>query len=119
MRQVRLSRSAESDIDAILAWSAENFGEAARLRYAALIAAGIRDIAADPQRAGAKARPELGDGVCSWHLRLSRGRAAAGPVREPRHFLIYRFDEERVTIGRVLHDAMELGRHIDPKTTWE
>jgi toxin ParE1/3/4 len=51
MHRARLSRLAQADIEAVLAWSAENFGEPAWLRYAALIAAGIRDIAAGPQEA--------------------------------------------------------------------
>lgn len=34
-----------------------------------------------------------------------------------RRFLIYRAEAERV-IGRVLHDAMELARHVDPDTAW-
>ena len=119
MRQHRLSQSAETDIDEILAWSLANFGEPARLRYAALIAAGIRDVSEDPERVGAKSRPELGSGVFAWHLRLSRDKSKAGPVHEPRHFLVYRFDENLVTIGRLLYDAMDLARHTDPETTWE
>ena len=43
---------------------------------------------------------------------------AAGVVRRPRDFLIYRFEPELLVVGRLLHDAMELARHLDPKTSW-
>jgi len=35
-------------------------------------------------------------------------------VRRPRRFLVYRCEPTLVVIGRVLHDAMELARHLDP-----
>jgi toxin ParE1/3/4 len=40
---------------------------------------------------------------------------AADPNRRPRHFLIYRLDGDIVVIGRVLHDAMELARHMESR----
>jgi len=119
MAHYRISYAAADDIASILRWSKTNFGEQARRRYAALIAAGIRDVAKDPYGAGARPRPELGDGVYSWHLRQSRTHVAGDPVHDPRHFLIYRVDDGRVVIGRVLHDSMDLERHVDPVTTWK
>lgn len=118
MLRYRLSAAAQADIVAILAWTDEQFGEAARLRYQALIVAALRDIADEPDRPGSIARPELGAGVRSWHLRLSRERAAPGPVRRPRHFFVYRAEPGLVVIGRVLHDAMELARHLDAGADW-
>jgi plasmid stabilization system protein ParE len=55
------------------------------------------------------ARPELGDGIRSWHLRNSRTRTTSNEVRRPRHFLIYRTEDDIVVIGRVLHDVV-IGR---------
>lgn len=121
MARYRLSAAAQADLVDILGWTHENFGAAARKRYEALIAAALRDIAAQPDRAGSIERPELGVGVRSWHLRLSRERARTetGIVRRPRHFLIYRAEGEWIVIGRVLHDAMELARHLDAGASWE
>ena len=71
---------------------------------------------------GSIERPELGNGVRSWHLRLSKDHVAsssAGVVQRPRHFLIYRREPALLVVGRVLHDAMELARHADPETTWD
>lgn len=121
MVRYRLSEAAQSDILDILAWSQEQFGDGARTRYEVLIVAALRDVAAQPDRPGSIERPELGAAVRSWHLRLSRERARTenGVVRHPRHFLIYRPEPGQVVIGRVLHDAMELARHLDPERSWE
>lgn len=105
----------------ILAWTHERFGHAARLRYESLIVAALRDVATRPDRSGSIARPELGAGVRSWHLRLSRDHAAtaADGVRRPRHCLVYRLESPLLVVGRILHDAMELAQHLDPATSWE
>lgn len=120
MLRYRLSESAQGDILSILIWTHEQFGEAARLRYQGLIVAALRDVASQPDRPGSLLRPELGAGVRSWHLRLSRSHVPPGvdEVRKPRHFLIYRCEPDWVVIGRVLHDAMELARHLDPGASW-
>ncbi len=121
MLRYRLSDAAQADVIDILAWTHEQFGEAARLRYESLIVAALRDVATQPARPGSVARPELGAGVRSWHLRLSRDRVGtgAGVVRRPRHFLVYRFEPALLVVGRVLHDAMEMARHLDPDSSWE
>jgi toxin ParE1/3/4 len=121
MFRYRLSDAAQGDILSILAWTHEQFGEAARLRYESLIVAALRDVASQPDRPGSLARPELGAGVRTWHLRLSRDHAILGAqaVRRPRHFLVYRSEPALVVVGRLLHDAMELARHLEPDTSWE
>ena len=121
MARIRLSRAAETDIIDILVWSQSRFGDAARQRYERLIVAALSDIASDPLRPGSFLRSELGDGVRSWHLRVSRQRAApAGTVvARPRHFIVYRQDPDLVVVGRLLHDAMELERHLRAREIWE
>ena len=121
MIRYRLSDAAQADVIDVLAWTQEQFGEAARLRYESLIVAALRDVATQPDRPGSIERPDLGVGVRSWQLRLSRDHVGtgAGVVCRPRHFLIYRFEPALLVVGRVLHDAMELARHLDPETSWE
>lgn len=121
MAGYRLTGLAKADIVTILAWTERQFGEVARARYATLITAALRDISSQPDRVGNILRPELGEGVRSWHLRLSRERArtAAGIVRRPRHFLVYRIDGGLVVVGRVLHDTMELAHHLDAEESWK
>ena len=122
MARLRLSLAAETDIVDILACSQSRFGEAARRRYEQLIVVALSDIASDPLRPGSTARPELGAGVRSWHLRGSRLRVAASGtvVARPRHFIIYRqTDPDLVAVSRLLHDAMELRRHLQTPDIWE
>jgi len=111
----RLSAAAEEDIVRLLAYTQNRFGEIARRRYEALLVAGLRDVAGEPERSGSVERPEFGRGVRSYHLRHSRDRAEAahGLVRRPRHLLLYRvIRRDLIGIGRVLHDQMEIERHL-------
>ena len=119
MARYRLTHAAQADIVSILAWSHDQFGEEARKRYEALITAAIRDAGARSGEVGRTVRPELGDGVFSWHLAQSRTRSTGGSVHHPRHFLICRRDGDVLVVGRVLHDAMELRRHLDAQQPWE
>ena len=115
MRRHTLTTAARSDIVAALKRSVESFGIPGRRRYEALIKAAIRDVATDPMRPGSRDRPELGAGVRSFHLTHSRERARSGDgiVRTPRHALFYHCPDERtVEILRLLHDAMDLHRHL-------
>lgn len=120
-RGYRLTDSARDDIIAILARTHERFGEAARRRYEALIVTALRDVAADPVRPGTRVISELGEGVRCWHLRGSRERAHTpeGMVSRPRHLIVYRSEgEDRIVIGRILHDAMDLERHRPTEREW-
>lgn len=115
MRRYRLAAAARSDIARLIVHTENQFGTAARQRYQALLVTALRDIAADPECIGSTARPELGKTLRSYHLRHGRDRAARGnaTVRRPRHLLIYRASaRDRIDIVRVLHDAMELQRHM-------
>ena len=115
MAVYRLARSAREDIVNLLAYTKEDFGEAARLRYEKLLITALHDIASDPERSGSIARPELGENIRSYHLRHSRQRAKTeqGMVMRPRHLLLYRVAVRNlIGIGRVLHEAMEVERHL-------
>lgn len=115
MTTYRLSDAAQSDIIEILGWTHATFGTAARKRYEKLLATALRDVAVDPLRAGTNIRAELGEDVRSYHLRYSRERAKSetGLVKNPRHLLLYRaLRPGLVGVGRVLHDSMEIERHL-------
>jgi toxin ParE1/3/4 len=117
MAQFRLSPQAEEDIEAILAWSHGQFGEQIRRRYEELIVQAMLDLASNPTRAGTRQRPELGNGVSTYHIRYSRDRVtrSAGRIRKPRHFLIFRVAADGcLEISRVLHDSLDLERHLPP-----
>jgi toxin ParE1/3/4 len=115
MWRLRLSPVAEQDIEDILAHSEENFGKEARLRYEALLEAGLSEIASDPDRPAVRRRDELGPGVRAYHLYDAREQARTehGTVKRPRHFILFRLCEPDILdVGRVLHDAMDLAEHL-------
>ena len=78
------------DIQDITLWSEEQFGVAAADRYIALIRQALRDVQAEPQRPGAKARPNLAPNAYVYHLKFSRDRVAGDTVKVPQHFVLYR-----------------------------
>ncbi len=110
-----ISPAADRDIRSILVGSQERFGTQGRLRYEALLVRAILDIAEDPQRVGSQTRSEIAPAARTYHLWHSRNRVepASDRVRRPRHFLLYRtLEDGQVEIGRVLHDRMDLVRHL-------
>jgi toxin ParE1/3/4 len=115
MPQYALARSARADLIGLLSDTEANFGEVARQRYERLVTTALRDIAAKPDRIGSVALPAFGQGVWSYHLRHSRERARTelGIVQRPRHLLLYRHVRvDLLGVGRVLHDAMDIARHL-------
>lgn len=82
-----------------------------------MLTTALRDIGAAPERLGSAPRPDLGFAVRCYHLRHSQenARALGAFVRRPRHFLLYRtMLPDLVDIDRVLHDAVEIERHLPP-----
>jgi len=115
MSRYVISPSAERDIHAILAWTHEQFGQRGRLRYEALLIRAICDVAENPERIGSQIRPEIAADARTYHLWHSRNRVEpkSDQVHRPRHFLLYRVRKDGpIEIGRVLHDHMELARHL-------
>ncbi len=115
MPQFRLSELAQQDIESILVWTHKEFGEVGRLRYESLLIQAIRNVASDPKRPGCMSRPELVTNAFTYSLRHSRDRVSKsiGRVRNARHFLLCRLaDDGWLEVGRVLHDSMELRRHL-------
>ncbi len=113
--ELRFTAAADIDIATTLTWSEDHFGTAAAARYEALVTAVLDDISADPFGVGATARPELGDGTWSRHLRTSREHVqpARKRVKDPRHVIYYQTGDTVVVIRRMLHDSMEPSLHID------
>ena len=115
MIRYRLTPQAEQDIEAILVWTHEEFGEKVRRRYEALLTRAIMDVAENPERTGSRARPEIAVAARIYHLRHSRDRVkkSIGTIHHPRHILVYRVVEaDLVDIVRVLHDGMDPKRHL-------
>ena len=112
MTRYRLSRLAEADLVGILAASSR-WGADGRSRYASLLSAAMRKIAAEPEGPATRRREELRPGIRSFHLRHARSTDQAGRVRRPVHVLYYRaVTPDLIEIVRVLHERMEPSRHL-------
>ena len=96
------------DIREAVAWSRRRFGTLQAERYRLAIQATTETLRQAPLGAATRARNELAPGLRSLHM-----RRAGQPGR---HLLIYRVAEpDIVVVLRLLHDAMDIARHLPPK----
>jgi toxin ParE1/3/4 len=101
MRALLVAPRAQRDIDAALTDSA-----------ARLITLAIEALHKRPDRPSAQPS-EFGD-LRLYALRVAaRQLSAHEPVRSPPHVIAYRFDDQTVEIVRLLHEAMDLPRHLE------
>ena len=103
-----VSGPAREDLAHILTTSLARWGEAGRARYAALIAAALREIARAPHAGATRNRSDLADGLRSLHIRHARH---ANTVKSPAHVIFYRVGAA-IEIVRVLHERMEPSVHL-------
>ena len=101
---VRLSTVAELDFANILKWTAENFGARQAEIYSDTLLATIRELAAGPDVVGSKARDEIARGLRTLHV-ARHGRRGS-------HFIMYRASARSIEIVRILHERMEMRRHL-------
>src|SRR5689334_25334496 len=102
---LRISDRAVRDIEEALAYTLDQFGARKQAAYAKLIQNALGDIVADPTCAPAKQRPELHPHARTFHI-ARRGKPG-------RHFFLYRIaDDQNVDVARLLHDSMDLQRHL-------
>lgn len=104
---VRLAYRAAQDVEDILDWTFEQFGPLQLETYTDVINAALEALNAGPQLIDVRKRPELGDDVATLHV--------ARHGYKGRHQLVFRVDETAclIEILRVLHDSMDLARHLD------
>lgn len=106
--RVLLGAEAERDISTILAWTTERFGEHQARIYKETLLAAIRALESGPAIVGAKMRDEIRPGLMSLHVARDRRRG--------RHIIMFRVSEasdvRTIEVVRLLHDAMELARHM-------
>ncbi|MBI2800677.1 MAG: type II toxin-antitoxin system RelE/ParE family toxin [Gammaproteobacteria bacterium] len=105
---VRLTAAAEADFEEILRWTVAQFGEARARVYAGTVSAALNELVAGPTVAGAKKRDDILNGLFTLHV--------ARKGRKGRHFVMFRVgrapDHEVMEVLRLLHDAMDLQRHL-------
>ncbi|MBL9207608.1 MAG: type II toxin-antitoxin system RelE/ParE family toxin [Opitutaceae bacterium] len=112
---LRYLPAARTDIKDALRWSLVNFGQPALRRYQRLIAVAISEVAANTRLTHSYELPALQPGIRLYHLRHSRRRARVDGqvVRAPRHFLVYTVAPDEVVIVRLLHERIEISRHLE------
>ena len=111
MARFRVSAPERADLVRILATSSERWGAAGRSRYAAILAAAMGAVAADPEGPMTRDRAERSPGLRGFQLR--HVRRAHAKVGQPVHVLYYRSAESGVieTVS-VLHERMDPSRHL-------
>jgi len=105
---VRLVAVAEQDYQEVVKRSAQDFGPLQAEVYAQTLEMAINALREEgPETMGVKEREEIGPGIFTLH--------AAKHKRKARHFLVFRVLKIRtIEILRILHDRMDLARHIGP-----
>jgi len=103
--KVRLSRQAAADMQAVLEHTLQFFGPKKHEEYKALIGDALRHIALTPVDWPAKCRPEIAPDVFTIHIAQRR--------RPARHVFVYRVAGSPVRVLRLLHDSMDIARHIE------
>lgn len=108
---VRLSAAAEADYRQILRWTTERFGSAQARVYGETISSALKALSTGPSTRGARERKEISINV--WTLPVARNG------RKGRHFVMFRVDDipgrKVVSVLRLLHDSMDLERHLPPR----
>ena len=101
---LRLSNTAESDYDDILRWTMRRFGATQAAACGDILAVSLARLERGPSIAGVRQRDEIGADVRTLHV-----------GRRGRHVILFRVDSERdrrIDVLRILHDAMDLARHV-------
>jgi toxin ParE1/3/4 len=115
MAEYRLSKPAEAQIDEILAWSHEKFGEMTRGRYAALLVQSMEDVASHPRQKSVTWKRVASGEVGIYHISQSRKHVPDPPGRvgEPRHSLVFRVGRDGIVdILGFIHDHMLFDRAL-------
>lgn len=103
--RIRLGEAAERDFAAIVQWKAEAFGTRQAQVYRETLLAALAALGAGPDVTGSTARDEVLHGLRTLHV-----------ARPGRHFVVYRAAAtDTIEVIRILHDAMDLTRHIQPE----
>jgi len=111
---IRLAAAAESDIDDILTWTVQQFGKRQARIYATTLNSAISALTEGPEVRGVKHRNDIARGLLSLHV--AQGR------RKGRHLVLFRIGrshEHVIEVLRILHDVMDLPRHLDSTTDVE
>jgi toxin ParE1/3/4 len=105
---VRVTAAAEGDFQEIVRWTLAYFGEDQARVYGETLSDALQALTSGPSVAGARQRDDIAKGLLTLHVRRQG--------RKGRHIILFRVgpdqDHEAIEVLRILHDAMDLQRHI-------
>lgn len=103
---VVLTAAAQSDYAGILTWTLDSFGENQVHFYDETLLLALDDLVIGPRLLGVKKHDDIGADICTLHI--------ARKGRKGRHFLMFRVNQDKYTLEvlRILHDSMDLQRHL-------
>lgn len=96
MRRVVIRPRAVEDLEDIWIYTNENWGPDQADRYLLTLDMALTHLAADPTMG--RSMNELRSGYWSLHV--------------GRHLVFYTFDDESLSVRRVLHERMDLPQHL-------
>jgi toxin ParE1/3/4 len=104
--EIVLAASAEADLKSIIRWTAEKFGDMQARRYSVTLNDAISALVEGPTVTGARTRNDIVKGLHSLHVARNGHNGS--------HLVFFRVDTDRtrIEILRVLHDAMDIARHL-------
>ena len=101
---IRVGHQFEQDYVDVLRWTTKTFGEGQARTYVETIGLAIEALGEGPNILGARARDEIQPGIRTLHV-ARHGRAG-------RHFVVFRVAGSAIDVLRLLHDSMDLLRHL-------
>jgi len=96
MREILISPRARRDLIEVWLYTFENWGEAQADSYVGALERHIDELAEAPNRG--RSREPVREGYWSIHV--------------GRHVVFYTFTDSTVKVRRVLHDQMDVDRHL-------
>lgn len=106
--RIRLGVEAEEDFARILKYTSETFGPRQADIYRDTLLDALAALGDGPDVLGSAARDEILPNLRTLHV--------ARQGRRGRHFIMYRASGgHMIEVIRILHDAMELARHVPPE----
>ena len=105
---IRLTAAADADFESIVRWTEDRFGTKQAREYAETLSLAIAALSDGPSVAGVRSRADILKGLYALHV-ARRGRKG-------RHFVMFQIGNDRgrqvIEILRLLHDSMDLPRHL-------
>ena len=104
---VLLTEAAKADLRSTINWTADQFGNEQAKIYAQIIYEAFSALTEGPNAVGVKTCIEVSDKVYMLHTARSGKKA--------RHLIMFQIEtqtEHTIQIIRILHDSMDISRHI-------